>query len=66
MVMGAFERHVFGPRRKAMKQAEELAEKVAEERAEIRAWNERRLAAAARGEPFDEPLPIDDGMDTGR
>ena len=25
--------------------------------AEIAAWNERRLAAEANGQPFDEPLP---------
>ncbi len=23
----------------------------------VRQWNERRLAAEAKGEPFDEPLP---------
>ena len=30
---------------------------VAEERREWEAWNERRLQAEQRGEPFDEPSP---------
>ena len=30
---------------------------VAEERREWEAWNERRMEAEQRGEPFDEPLP---------
>ncbi len=29
----------------------------AEALVEVEAWNRRRLAAEARGEPFDEPLP---------
>lgn len=30
----------------------------------IRAWNERRIEAAERGEPFDEPMPeLDDEDD---
>ena len=30
----------------------------------IRAWNERRIEAAERGEPFDEPMPeYDDDED---
>ena len=65
MVFGAFEKHVFGPRREAIKRADE-AEKRAEERVKERvkevtaagkAWNERRLQAEARGEPFNEPVP---------
>lgn len=45
-----------------------LAEGRAEAKAELRRlvgeWNQRRLAAAARNEPFDEPHPllVDDGM----
>ena len=64
MVLGAYEKYVFGPRREAQKRAEE-AEKRAEETkkrlyefdAAVKAWNERRLDAAAQGEPFDEPFP---------
>ncbi len=41
--------------------AEGRVEGRAEMRAEmleaVRQWNERRLAAEANGEPFDEPLP---------
>ena len=33
------------------------AEARAETLAEVEEWNRRRLAAEARGEPFDEPLP---------
>ena len=29
----------------------------AETLAEVEKWNQRRLAAEAKGEPFDEPLP---------
>ena len=39
------------------------AEGRAELVAEVVAWNERRLAAEARGESFDEPPPgVDDGQ----
>ena len=34
-------------------------QRIAKGRAEGRAWNERRLEAKARGEPFDEPFPGD-------
>ena len=37
--------------------AEVTAEVTADANARWRAWNERRLTAEARGEPFDEPLP---------
>ncbi|MDE2688574.1 MAG: hypothetical protein OXI16_13905 [Chloroflexota bacterium] len=60
MVMGAFEKHVFGPRREAIekaRQAEKRAEQAEQDYAELRAWTERRLAAEGRGEPFDEPIP---------
>ncbi len=53
MVMGAYEKHIAGPRREAMKRAEQ-AEK---ELAEWNSWNERRLRAEACGQRFDEPAP---------
>ena len=64
MVLGAYEKYVFGPRREAQKRAEE-AEKRAEETkkrlyefdAAVKAWNERRLDAEAQGKPFNEPFP---------
>ena len=40
--------------------AEGHAEGRAEERAEWKSWNERRLQAEARGEPFGEPHPVDE------
>ena len=60
MVLAEYlERKYYGPRRRR-----ELAEAKARGRkefiAEIRAWNDRRLEAAAKGEPFDEPPPLDD------
>ena len=74
MVFGAFEKHVLGPRREAIRQARlaeerarlakeraaEAAEEGAAERAELKAWNERRLQAERSGERFDEPFPIDE------
>ena len=52
-------------KRRRQARAEGIAEGIAEGRAElvaeVVAWNERRLAAEARGEPFDEPPPgVDD------
>jgi flagellar biosynthesis/type III secretory pathway protein FliH len=49
----------------AQRQAEGLAQGLAQGRAEGRAdnqkiweaWNQRRLEASERGEPFDEPTP---------
>ncbi len=38
--------------------AEGIAEGIAERDREWAAWNERRLAAAAQGQPFDEPPPL--------
>ena len=35
-------------------------QQIAEGRVEGRAWNERRLEAKARGEPFNEPFPGDE------
>ena len=61
MVLGGYEKHVLGPRREAeerARQAEERAEeRVRQANAKGKAWNERRLQAEARGEPFDEPFP---------
>jgi flagellar biosynthesis/type III secretory pathway protein FliH len=49
--------------------SEGLVEGRAEERAEIKkrleAWNARRIEAANRGEPFDEPIPLLDEPDSG-
>ena len=36
---------------------EQIARAVHENNAEWEAWNQRRLRAEQRGEPFDEPLP---------
>ena len=55
--------------RKERFRAEMMAEGIAEGEArgraelaaEVAAWNERRLAAEAKGEPFDEPPPGVDG-----
>ena len=35
-------------------------QQIAGGRAEARAWNQRRLEAEARGEPFNEPFPGDE------
>ena len=56
MVLGAYEKHVAGPRREAIKKAQ-LAE---EQKNAMKAWNQRRLQAQANDEPFDEPFPDDD------
>ncbi len=63
-------------KRRRQARAEGIAEGIAEGRvkgaaegraelvAEVVAWNERRLAAEARGESFDEPPPgVDEGQD---
>ena len=41
----------------AKAKAEGIAEGIAERDREWTAWNERRLDAAAKGQPFDEPPP---------
>ncbi len=41
----------------AKAEAKGKAEGIAERDREWAAWNERRLAAAAQGQPFDEPPP---------
>lgn len=38
--------------------AEGRVEGRAEVEAKVEAWNNRRLEAERKGEPFDEPLPI--------
>lgn len=65
-VLGAYEKHVAGPRREAIARAEkaekerdeaQVAQAIQGERlVEARAWNERRLQAEARGERFGEPF----------
>ena len=67
MVLGAYEKYVFGPRREAQKRAAEAKKRAEEAKRklkeaekkgeEIRAWNERRLDAKAQGKPFNEPFP---------
>ncbi len=50
-------------KRRRQARTEGIAEGRAELVAEVVAWNERRLAAEARGESFDEPPPgVDDGQ----
>lgn len=63
MVFGAYEKYVFGPRREAIKRAKEAKERAKEVAAAWKAWNERRLQAEARGEPFDEPVPGDEEVE---
>ena len=50
---------------KAEVTAEVKAEVTAENNARWGAWNERRLAAEAKGEPFDEPTPATLRIETG-
>ena len=70
MAFGAFEKHVLGPRREAIKRArlaKEQAAEAAEERASDRdaavAWNQRRLQTKERGEQFNEPFPSDEEIE---
>ena len=64
MVLGAYEKCVFGPRREAQKRAEE-AEKRAEETkkrlyefdAAVEAWTNGVWMPSAQGKPFNEPFP---------
>ena len=60
MVLGAYEEHVAGPRRRAKERAnkaEKERDEVVKELEEARAWNKRRLKAQADDKPFDEPYP---------
>ena len=53
------ERKYYGPRRrKQLAEAEARGRKEAN--AKFREWNTRRLNAEAKGEPFDDPPPLDD------
>ena len=63
MVFGAYEKYVFGPRREAIKRAKEAKKRAKEVAAAWKAWNERRLQAEARGEPFNEPVPGDEEVE---
>ena len=57
------ERKYYGPRRrKALAEAKAKGVKKgrAEAAAKFRQWNARRLDAEAKGEPFDDPPPLDD------
>jgi len=61
------EQRYYGPkRRKALAEAEAKGVKkgreegVKQANAKFREWNARRIEAEAKGEPFDEPPPLDD------
>lgn len=61
------EQRYYGPkRRKALAEAkaegreEGVKQGLEQANAKFRQWNARRLEAQAKGEPFDEPPPIDD------
>ena len=70
MVLGGLlEQWINNRRERQLREA--TAESRAEGRAEInalwRAWNERRLDAVAKGEPFDEPPPdVSGASENGR
>ena len=70
MVLGGLlEQWINNRRERQLREA--TAESRAEGRAEVddlwRAWNERRLDAVAKGEPFDEPPPdISERSENGR
>ena len=73
MVLGGLlEQWINNRRERQLREAvaEAVAEATAEVRAENalwRAWNERRLDALAKGEPFDEPPPdVSDRSENGR
>ena len=53
MVLGAYEKHVAGPRREAIARAERAEKKLAEQRA----WNKRRRQA---GFPLSAPVQVAD------
>ena len=53
MVLGAYEEHVLGPRRRAEARADKSEKKLEE----IKAWNRRRLKAQADGEPYPDADP---------
>ena len=56
MIVGTYLEEMLKKRRaRQMDEAKEQGR--AELSAEVREWNARRLEAAAKGEPFDEPPP---------
>ena len=65
MVLGGLlEQWINDRRERQLREAvdEAVTEAVAENDALWRAWNERRLDALAKGEPFDEPPPDISGV----
>lgn len=56
MITGTYLEEMLN-RRRARQLAEAEEKGRAALSAEVREWNERRLAAQAKGEPFDEPPP---------
>ena len=70
MVLGGLlEQWINNRRERQLREAtaESRAEGRAETNALWRAWNERRLDAVAKGEPFDEPPPdVSDRSENGR
>ena len=60
MIVGTYLEEMIKKRR-ARQMAEAVERGVAQNDAKWRAWNDRRLAAEAKGEPFDEPPPGLDG-----
>ncbi len=60
MIVGTYLEDMIKKRR-ARQMAEAVERGVAENDAKWRAWNDRRLDAEAKGEPFDEPPPGLDG-----
>ena len=70
MVLGGLlEQWINNRRERQLREAvtEAVTEAVAENNDLWRAWNERRLDAVAKGEPFDEPPPdVADRSENGR
>ena len=66
MVLGGLLEQWINNRRERQ-MAEAISEAVTETNALWRAWNERRLDALAKGEPFNEPPPdVSDRSENGR
>ena len=66
MVLGGLLEQWINNRRERQ-MAEAISEAVTETNALWRAWNERRLDALAKGEPFDEPPPdVSNRSENGR
>ena len=60
MIVGTYLEEMIKKRR-ARQMAEAVERGRAENDAKWRAWNDRRLSAESKGEPFDEPPPGLDG-----